>query len=193
MERGRLLGVDVGARRTGVAMSQGSVAVPLEIIEEDSRNVVIARVLALAAEQAVEAIVVGLPVSLSGEEQAQAKRTRSFGDALVRALEGSAIPSVAVVYEDEALSTADVTTYGPEAGTAGTRRTPTRHGTRARSGGGGAGKRRVDDLAAAVILQRYLDERAAQAAADERAPGDAGQGPAGAHRQDDDVTPRDER
>jgi putative Holliday junction resolvase len=115
MNDSRMLGLDVGSRRTGVAVSEGTVAVPLTIIEDESRNTVIARVLLLAEEQHARAIVVGVPVSLSGEEHAQAKRTRSFGDALARA---TRLP---IVYQDEVLSTADV------AGSAGRRtrsRTP---------------------------------------------------------------------
>jgi putative Holliday junction resolvase len=156
MNHTRMLGLDVGSRRTGVAVSEGAVAVPLTIIEDESRNTVIARVLVLAEEQHARAIVVGLPVSLSGEEHAQAKRTRSFGDALARA---TPLP---IVYQDEVLSTADV------AGSAGRRtrsRTPEAvHPARRR------GPARVDDLAAAVILQRYIDEHdGAPPAPDDRA------------------------
>ena len=144
-----MLGLDVGSRRTGVAVSEGAVAVPLTIIEDERRAAVIARVVALAEEQDARAIVVGLPVSLSGEEHAQAKRTRSFGDALAHVI---ALP---IVYQDEALSSADV------AGSAGRRARPRMsaavHPARRR------GPARVDDLAAAVILQRYIDEHAGNA------------------------------
>ncbi len=159
MEYTRMLGLDVGSRRTGVAVSEGAVAVPLTIIEDESRNGVIARVLALADERDARAIVVGLPVSLSGEEHAQAKRTRSFGDALARA---TPLP---VVYEDEVLSTADV------AGSAGRRTKP--HARDAVHPARRSGSARVDDLAAAVILQRYIDEHAGGPPPAADSPGDA--------------------
>ncbi len=142
---GRLLGLDVGERRIGVAVSEGRIAVPLAIIDHESRAADIDRIAAMAREQEVAAVVVGLPVSMSGEEHAQAKRTRSFGDALARGLDRP------VVYQDERLSTVQASRAGGR--TVAPRRPRAVHPARRR------GKPRVDDLAAAVILQAYLDSR----------------------------------
>ncbi|MDE3096295.1 MAG: Holliday junction resolvase RuvX [Chloroflexota bacterium] len=149
----RLLGVDVGARRIGVAVGEGRVAVPLTIIAHESRAADIARIGELARAQAAEAIVVGLPLSMSGEEHAQAARTRAFGEALAL---GTGLP---VVYQDERLSTVQVSGAGIGGGTV-----RARPGVRVRDPGSvhparRRGKPRVDDLAAAVILQAYLDAR----------------------------------
>ena len=138
----RLLGVDVGARRIGLAVSQGRIAVPLTIIEHETRASDLDRVAAAAREQDAAAIVIGLPLHMSGDEGEQARRSRRFGDALARRVE------VPVVYQDERYSTAAVT------GAAGGRIEHARGAAR-------RGKPRVDDLAAAVILQAYIDAQEA--------------------------------
>jgi putative Holliday junction resolvase len=132
----RLLGLDVGQRRIGVAASEGQLAVPLTIIEHESRAADLDRLAAIATEQEAEAIVVGLPLMMSGEEGEQARKTRRLGDALARRVD------VPVVYHDERMSTLQVV------GAAGARVA----GARKRRE-----KPRIDDLAAAVILQSYLD------------------------------------
>ena len=143
---GRLLGIDVGERRIGVAVSEGRIAVPLEVVLHQSRAADIERIANIAREQDVAAVIVGLPMTMSGEERGQAKRTRVFGDQLAEALH------VPVVYHDEGGSTAQVSDV------AARRRDRPRnassvHPARRRV------KPRVDDLAAAVILQSYLDTR----------------------------------
>jgi putative Holliday junction resolvase len=126
-----MLGVDVGERRIGVAVSEGRLAVPLVIIEHESRGADIDRVVRIALEQEASAVVVGLPIGMSGEEGEQAKRTRRFGDALARRL------AAPVIYQDERLSSAQVTGAAggriDRAGTAGARRASPRSTTR---GGG---------------------------------------------------------
>lgn len=128
-----MLGLDVGERRIGVAVSEGSVSVPLEIIEHKNRATDIARITAIAERERAEAIVIGLPVLPSGDEGEQARLTRKFGAQLA-----AAVP-LPVLYHDERLSSRDVE---EAAATAGSRR---------------RGKRHLDDLAAALILQRYID------------------------------------
>lgn len=133
----RMLGLDVGDRRIGVAASEGQLAVPLAIIEHENRAADLDRIAAIAKEQEVQAIVVGLPLMMSGEEGEQARKTRRFGDALARRVD------VPVVYHDERMSTLQVV------GAAGGRVTSGAHRRRE--------KPRIDDLAASVILQSYLD------------------------------------
>ena len=153
----RVLGLDVGARRIGVAVGEGRVAVPLTIIAHESRAADIARIGELAREQGAEAIVVGLPLSMSGEEHAQAARTRAFGEALAL---GTGIP---VVYQDERLSTAQASRAQTGSVAGGRRLAPRPDGRppgrdpRSVHPARRRGKPRVDDLAAAVILQAYLD------------------------------------
>lgn len=138
-----MLGVDVGDRWIGLAVGEGRLAVPLTVIEHENRASDVRRIAGIAREQEVARVVVGLPLSMSGEESAQTTRARAFGAALERA---AGLP---VVYHDERLSSVQV------AGAAGRRMTaaPGRsaHPARRRA------KPRTDDLAAAVILQAYID------------------------------------
>ncbi|TAK54939.1 MAG: Holliday junction resolvase RuvX [Dehalococcoidia bacterium] len=136
----RMIGLDVGQRRIGVAASEGQLAVPLTIIEHENRAADLDRIAAIAQEQEAHAIVVGLPVTMSGQEGEQARKTRRFGDALARRVD------VPVIYHDERMSTLQVV------GAAGGRVTGASAATRKRRE-----KPRIDDLAAAVILQSYLD------------------------------------
>ncbi len=137
----RRLGIDFGQQRIGVAVSEGRVAVPLLIIEHERRDADLARVAQIAREREASAVIVGLPIGLSGEEGEQARRTRRFGDALARRLD------VPVIYQDERMSSVQVR------GAAGGRISG---GSTARNSDRRA-MPRVDDLAAAVILQAYLD------------------------------------
>jgi putative Holliday junction resolvase len=132
----RLLGVDVGERRIGIARSEGRTAVPLTIVAHRNRDEDLARVAAVTSEQEADAVVVGLPLLESGEEGEQARRARRFGDALARRI------AAPVVYHDERYSTWRATNDpGDFDGPMPRRR----------------GRRHVDDSAAAVILQSYID------------------------------------
>lgn len=124
--------MDVGERRIGIAVSEGRIAFPLRIIEHRNRADDIARVCEAARERDARALVVGLPLLPSGDESEQTRRARRFGEELARA---SGLP---VYYEDELISTRDA------------------------SGGETSQRRRrtpVDDRAASIILQRYIDGR----------------------------------
>src|SRR5687768_15367141 len=76
----RVLGLDYGAVRCGCAISDptGTVVRPLSAIEPPSPD----RVAKLVSEHGAERVVVGLPVSLSGEEGEQARVSREFAAAL---------------------------------------------------------------------------------------------------------------
>jgi putative Holliday junction resolvase len=123
-----MLGLDVGERRIGVAVSEGRIAVPLTIVEHTDRAADLARIVDLAGREAATAIVVGLPLAPDGGEGEQARLTRKFGEQL------AARTSLPVAYQDERLSSADIS-----AARAGRKGKP------------------IDDLAAAAILQRYID------------------------------------
>ncbi len=133
---GRFLGLDIGERRIGVAVSDelGTIASPVGMIRRDSD--VAAEVRDLIVEYDVVRVVAGLPIGLSGREGPQAQAVRAFVDDLAAALE------VPVEFYDERLSTA-VAERSLIAG--GTRRAKRRE--------------KVDAVAAAVILQGYLDHQ----------------------------------
>lgn len=131
----RTLGLDVGDRRVGVAVSDpdGRLAVPLRVVERRGRNDA-AAIADLARDEQAQRIVVGLPVSLDGGLGAQAESTRAFADELRR------VSAAEVVLYDERLSSAEADHHLRAAGL---------HGRAARA--------RRDAVAAAIILQAYLD------------------------------------
>src|SRR3712207_1352479 len=78
--RGRVLGLDAGERRIGVAISdpERRFALPLRSVTRDGRGGEFATLRQLAEEEGVNEVVVGLPLSLSGEAGAQAENARRF-------------------------------------------------------------------------------------------------------------------
>jgi putative Holliday junction resolvase len=135
---GRVLGLDLGQSRIGVAISDPDrrVAVPLGTIRTGAPDDVKA-IAALVREHSVEEIVVGHPLSLSGGKGEAADHAEKFAAALRSVL------AVPVVLEDERLSTVQAERELAAAGVRGRRR-----------------REVVDQSAAAVILQSYLDKRA---------------------------------
>ena len=137
----RLLGVDLGTRRIGLAVSDptGTIAQPHGILDR-SGDPAADRAAVLAAARAVGAtrIVVGWPRSLSGRDGPAARAAR----AETEALRGDAGPDLPVDLHDERFSTATA-----------------QRARRASGARRGARRRPVDDLAAAVILQSYLESR----------------------------------
>jgi putative Holliday junction resolvase len=136
----RILSLDVGDRRIGVAVSDptGMMATPLTTVRRTELSSDIGALLRLAAESEAVEIVVGMPFSLSGHTGPQAKRVASFIDAL------SAQTSLPIAAVDERYSTVEAERLLREAGAK-----PSRN------------KDLVDASAAAVILQTYLDSRRA--------------------------------
>lgn len=80
----RAVGLDYGAARTGVAVSDasGTIARPVEVVERAGSAAGLDRLAALLAELDAEVVVVGMPVTLRGEVGDQARETLSFVDAL---------------------------------------------------------------------------------------------------------------
>lgn len=133
-EPGRMLGLDVGDARIGVAVSDemGIIASPVGMIRRASP---VARELqAYLRKYGAIRIVVGLPVGLSGREGPQAKEVRAFIDELGRSTD------VPFDFWDERLTTSIA------------ERTLIGHGVKRKDR-----KLQVDAMAASVILQSYLD------------------------------------
>jgi len=85
-EPGRVLALDYGAARCGCAVSDptGTLATPLEPVLRPGTRKGIRRVVTLAEELGVRAIVVGLPLSLSGADSAQTAETRAWAQWLAK-------------------------------------------------------------------------------------------------------------
>ena len=151
----RTLGLDIGDRKTGVAISdpEGILATPLTVIERGSREDVIADVIKLVERYRVECVVVGLPYSLNGHSTQQSKKVEAFIEKLQSVIavsqspeygEGEAkqshLTGVNIQIWDERLSTVVAEKLMAEAGTRKDKR-----------------KQHQDALAAAIILQGFLD------------------------------------
>jgi putative Holliday junction resolvase len=99
----RVLGLDVGRRRIGVALSDptGTIAQSLTVLPRTGLRSVLAEVARLVERYGVERIVVGLPRRLDGSEGPAAREARRFAARLARAV------PVPVELQDERLSTAE--------------------------------------------------------------------------------------
>ncbi|MEX0993701.1 MAG: Holliday junction resolvase RuvX [Solirubrobacterales bacterium] len=87
----RVLALDYGSARCGCAISDpsGTLATPIEAIEDPASEGGLEAIARLVAERDAEEVVVGLPVGLSGSEGPQAKETRAF---VVRLAEAVDVP-----------------------------------------------------------------------------------------------------
>ena len=84
----RVLALDYGSARCGCAVSDptGVLATPLEPVASPASRRGLGRLRALVAELGAQLVVVGLPLSLSGEDSAQTAETRAFAATLERSL-----------------------------------------------------------------------------------------------------------
>ena len=137
----RVVGIDLGARRIGVAVSDltGTLATPHAVVERSGDRATDHRRLAeLVTELGAERVVVGLPLSLSGASGSAADAAVDEATALAE------VVGVPVETWDERLTTVSA------------ERALREGGTRAR-----ARRSVVDQAAAAVLLQSWLDRRRA--------------------------------
>jgi len=138
----RSLGLDVGSKRTGVAISdpEGMVAVPLTIISHESDDASMAEIIKLVERHGIGRIVIGLPYSLSGGLGQQAEKVMAFAEKLSLRAKESKLDQVDIQLWDERLSTAAAARLTAEAGTKRDKK-----------------RQRQDAIAAAFILQGFLD------------------------------------
>ncbi|MBI4230012.1 MAG: Holliday junction resolvase RuvX [Planctomycetes bacterium] len=138
MSEGRILTIDYGRKRFGLAVSDplGIAAHGLPTLAVDSPEEALEPIAKVAREKEATLVVIGLPVSLDGEERTAAKEVRSWGGRL------AALLKLPVAYEDERLTTAQADWVLDEIGTKRRKRTGQR-----------------DRIAAQIILEGYLEKR----------------------------------
>lgn len=134
--KGKLLSVDFGDTRTGLAVSDPSrlLASGIGYISPGGIEKTADAVAEIAREQGVVAAVVGLPVNMDGSEGSRAQRCRKFASMLAERL------SLPVAMFDERMTTMTASRYLNETGTRGKKR-----------------KSVIDTLSAQIILQNCLD------------------------------------
>ncbi|MBS1815119.1 MAG: Holliday junction resolvase RuvX [Acidobacteria bacterium] len=136
----RIMGLDIGDRRIGIAISDGLglTAQPLFTLHRTSSSREDVRSIArMVRKHAVAEIVVGLPLHISGEESPQAVKTRKFAQELAERVQ------LPMHFLDERLTSHAVDELMKQGGRNSHER-----------------KALVDQMAAALILQGFLDERA---------------------------------
>jgi putative Holliday junction resolvase len=137
-EKPRVLGLDVGDRRIGIAISDPLhiTAAGLETLTRQNVEADVERVADIARRHNVKEIIIGMPLNMDGTQGDQAHKVMAFGKKLARA---TGIP---IIYEDERLTTISAI------------RTLTVQGVKT-----GHRKELVDMQAAAIILQKHLDRK----------------------------------
>lgn len=137
------LALDVGERRIGVALSdpQGLFALPLTTLKAEPRAQTLQQIAALVREYRVDVVVVGWPLTMSGEVGPQAKVVQSFASELEATL------GQAVQLFDERLTSVVAEQLLRDQGVRPDKR-----------------KERIDEVAASIILQDYLDAQRARPA-----------------------------
>ena len=133
---GRLLGVDYGSVRIGLAVSnpERTIASPLATYERQGPASDASFFQKLVAQEEIAEVVVGLPVHLSGREGEKAQEARKFGQWLGQAMR------LPVVFWDERFTTVEAEGHLLDAGLTRKRR-----------------RDRRDRVAAQILLQSYLD------------------------------------
>ncbi len=134
--RKRILALDVGKRRIGVALSDelGLTAQGLETIERVNNREDYARIARLAEEKEAGRVLIGFPLNMSGREGRQAEWVRQFAEAL------EARTGLPVTLWDERLTSVEAERVLKQSGISIEKRA-----------------RAVDRLAAVILLQSYLD------------------------------------
>ena len=132
----RILGIDYGERRMGLAISDpmGIIAKPLRVLDRERTPDYISEILDIVKAQDIHKIVVGLPLALKGGYSSQTKVVQDFIDKLRQT------GKISVVHIDERLSSVAA------------KRSLQEQGVKT-----GHEKGRIDETAAAIILQEYLD------------------------------------
>ena len=132
------MALDVGGRRIGVALSDPTrvLASPLTTLRAEPRQRAIGHIAELVAQHEVAEVVVGLPLTLSGEIGPQAKLVQAFVEELRAAL------AVPLHMFDERLTSVAAERLMQELGVKPERR-----------------RERIDEVAASIILQDFLDSR----------------------------------
>jgi len=138
MDQGRVLALDLGKQRIGLALSDESqvIAQGLETLERTNIRQDLARLSQLAFDNSVSLIVIGNPLHMSGREGFQTERAREFGARLQDA------SGISVEFWDERLTTVEAERVLRQSGISIQKRA-----------------KAVDRLAAVILLESYLDSR----------------------------------
>jgi len=132
----RVLGIDFGLKRVGLAVCDptGTLVSPLTTIERTTRDALFDELAEIIQNESIEAVVVGLPLSLEGEDTLTTRQARNFAESLGRRTD------MPVHLMDERLSSAEAEEELNAAGLRGKKK-----------------KMALDSQAAVIILRSWLE------------------------------------
>ena len=132
---GRLLAIDYGARRVGLALSDPlkMIASPYRTIINNNNTILIEEIETIIAAEDVELTIIGLPLGMAGQKTEQTKKVEEFVDKLIDR-------GIIIKYEDERWSSVAA-----------------KRSMKEQNIKSGYNKDLVDQTAAAIFLQQYLD------------------------------------
>ena len=134
---GRVLGIDYGERRVGLALSDPMkiIAFPFKTLSHTTAENLISEFKIIIIEKDIDSIVIGLPIGLKGKDTIQTKKVRHFASSIVEL-------GIPIQLEDERFSTKSA-----------------KRSLNLQKIKTGHDKAAVDRTAAAILLQQYLDKR----------------------------------
>lgn len=132
----RIMGIDYGTVRTGIAISDpsGTIAQPAGYIKSSSLKDLSIIILNQCKEKGIKKVVLGLPLHMNGQESKGAEEVRKLGSFLRQDSD------ISIVFWEERLSTCAAERVLIEGNASRARR-----------------KKNIDSIAAAIILQNYLE------------------------------------
>ena len=126
-----VLGLDIGESKTGVARVNRIARLPQVVTTLKNDNNFIPEITKIIKEENIDAMVVGLPRNMNGEETAQTKYVRDYVENYLKSLK------LPIIFQDETLSS---------------------KAAEVRLAGSGYKKTDIDAMAAVVILEDYLEQ-----------------------------------
>ena len=136
----KALGIDLGDARTGVAVSEGTLARGFRLIEETGLRKTARRAADIALSEKADTVVIGDPLNMDGSAGEKSERAHAFGKLLEGQLFARGREDVRIVFQDERLTSVEA------------------HAILHENGNTDAGHReKVDMLAAELILERFLE------------------------------------
>ena len=141
----RKIGLDVGDRTIGIAVSDplGITAQGITTLERVGIRKDAGKVLDLVKEYDCDTIIIGLPLSMNGEDSEQTQKVRDFRTMLENKMRSTAMKGISVEWQDERLTTVQAERVMIEADLSRARR-----------------KQIIDRQAAVIILQTWIDGQA---------------------------------
>ena len=132
---GRILGVDYGESRIGLALSDNTkcIAFPLKTIKNKNIDFLLDFFKRLNTEKNIESIVIGLPLGMDGKDTHQTKKVRIFSKSM-------AILGLPIFFQDERLTSISA------------KRSLIKQNIKT-----GHNKEKIDEIAATIFLQQFLD------------------------------------